>query len=98
MYKIKTGNIYEYFSSDKKMFDFSNYSSKTRGVAIHEFVGLKSKIYSFLVKNSEHKKECVKKNVATISHNQFKNVLLNNKRVRHLVNSIQSKDHRVGTY
>ena len=48
--------------------------------------------------NSEHKKECVKKNVATISHNQFKNVLLNNKRVRHLVNSIQSKDHRVGTY
>ena len=26
------------------------------GVAIEEFVGLKSKIYSFLVENSEHKK------------------------------------------
>ena len=61
MYEIKTGNIYEDFSSDKKMFDFSNYSSKTRGVAIQELVGLKSKIYLFLVKNSEHKKEYVKK-------------------------------------
>ena len=57
------------------MFDFSNYSTKskyyddsnklvvgkmkdeTAGVAIKEFVGLKSKMYSFLVDDSsEHKK------------------------------------------
>ena len=30
---------------------------KTGGVAIEEFVGLKPKIYSFLVDNSEQKKE-----------------------------------------
>ena len=29
---------------------------KTEGVAIEEFVGLKPKMYSFLVGNSEHKK------------------------------------------
>ena len=74
MYEIKTEDVYEYFSSDKEMFDFSNYSPKpkyydnsnklvigkikdeTGGVAIEEFVGLKPKMYSFLVDNSEHKK------------------------------------------
>ena len=58
----------------KKMFDFSNYQTKskyydnsnklviwkikdeTRGAVIEEFVGLKPKIYSFLVGNSQHKK------------------------------------------
>ena len=27
MYEIKTENVYVYFSSDKVMFDFSNYST-----------------------------------------------------------------------
>ena len=73
-YDIKTKDFYEYFSSNKEMFDFSSYSTKsnyydnsnklvtgktkdeTGGVAIEEFVGLKPKMYSFLVYNSEHKK------------------------------------------
>ena len=45
---------------------------ETRGVAIEEFVGLKPKMYSFLVdNNSVHKKaKGVNRNVAaTISHN-----------------------------
>ena len=51
-----------------------------------EFVGLKPKMYSFLVDdNSEHKEaKGVNKNVvATISHNGYKDVLLNNKCLRH---------------
>ena len=50
--------------------------------------------------NSEHKKEKgVNKNiVATISHDKHKDVLWNNKSVRHLINRIQNKDHRIGTY
>ena len=35
--------------------------------------------------------------VATISHNEYKDVLLNNKCIRHSMNRIQSKDHRIGT-
>ena len=31
---------------------------------------------------------------ATISHNKYKYVLLNNKCLRHSMNRIQSKDHR----
>ena len=30
---------------------------------------------------------------ATISHNEYKDVLLNNKCLRHSMNKIQSKDH-----
>ena len=39
------------------------------------------------------------KNVlATTSHNEHKDVLLNNKCLRHSMNRIQSKDHRIGSY
>ena len=30
MYEIKTEDVYKYFSSDKDMFDFSNYSTKSK--------------------------------------------------------------------
>ena len=55
---------------------------ETDGIAIEEFVGLKPKMYSYLVDdNSEHKKaKGVNKNVnATISQNECKNVFLNKK-------------------
>ena len=76
--EIKTEDVFEDFSSDKEIFDFSDYSTKsnycdnsnivvigkmkdeTGGVAIEEFVGLKPKMYSFLVDNSEHKKAIIK--------------------------------------
>ena len=68
---------------------------ETSGVAIKEFVSLKPKMYSFLVEDSsEHKKaKGVNRNVAaTISHNEYKDVLLNKKCLRHSINTIQSKD------
>ena len=36
--------------------------------------------------------------VATISHNESKDVLLNNKCLRNSMNRIQNKGHQVGTY
>ena len=57
-------------------------------------------MYSFLVDKTKHgKAKDVNKNVvATISHNEYKDVLLNNKCRRHSMNRIQSKDHRTGIY
>ena len=119
MYKVKTENVYEDFSSDKEIYDFSNYSTKskqyddsnklvigkmndeTSGVTIEEFVGLKPKKFSLsLYDNSEHKKakDLIRNVVATISHNEYKDVLLNNKFLRHSMNRIQSKEHRIETY
>ena len=46
---------------------------------------------SYLVDgNSEHKKGIYKNFVATISHNEYKHVLLNKKCLRHSMNMIQS--------
>ena len=71
------------------------------GIEIEGFVGLEPKMYSYLVNdNSEHKKaKGVNRNVvATISHNEYKNVLLNKKCLRHSINMIQSKDNKMETY
>ena len=98
------------FSNNSTMSKYCGNSNKlvvgkmeeeTAGVAIEEFVGLKPKMYSDLVDdNGEHKKaKGVNKNVVTtISHNEYKDVLMNNKCLRHSMNRIQSKDHRIGTY
>ena len=71
------------------------------GIAIEKFVGLKPKMHPYLVDdNTEHKRaKGVKKIViATISHNECKDVLLNKKCLRHSINRIQNKDHKIGTY
>ena len=48
----------------------------------------------------KHKKaKCVNNNVvATMSHGEYKDVLLNKQCLRHSGNIIQSKYHRIGTY
>ena len=58
-------------------------------------------MYSYLVDdNSGHKKpKGLNRNiVATVSHNEYKDVLLNKKWLRHSMNRIQSKDHKIRTY
>ena len=118
-YEIKTKNVCEDFRNNKEMFDFSNYSTKskyydnsnklvvgemkdeTASVCDWSFVELKPKMHLNLVEgNSEHKKaKSVNKNVvATISHNEHKDVLLNKKCLRHSMKWIHSKDQRIGTY
>ena len=54
-------------------------------------------MYSFVVDNSEHEKpKDVNINVvAKISHIEYKDVLLNNKYLRHSMNRTQSKDKRI---
>ena len=88
------------YSTESKYYDDSNklvigkMKEKTGGVAIEGFVELKPKMYSFLVDNNEHKKaKCVNRNVvATISHNEYKDALLNKKCLRHhSMDRIQSK-------
>ena len=106
MYDIKTEDVNKYFGSNEYLFDsnklvIGKMKDETGGVATEEFGGLKPKMYLFLVgDNSEHKKtKDVNKNVvATISHNEYKDHLLNNKRIRHSKNRNRGKDHRIGTY
>ena len=94
------------YSAKSKCYDNSNklviskMKDEAEGVPIEEFVGLKPKMYFFLAHNSEHKKaNSVKRNVvATISHDKHKHLLFINKCIKHSINRIQGKDHRIGTY
>ena len=94
-------------STKSKYYDNSNklvvnrMKDEAAGAAIEEFIGLKLKMYWYLVNdNSEHKKaKGVNTNViATICHNEHKNVLLNKKCLRNSMKRIQSKDHKIETY
>ena len=74
---------------------------ETTGAVIEELVKLKPETYSHLVDdNSELKKakDVNKKVAATISHNEYKNVLSKKKCLRQSMNRIQSTDHGIGTY
>ena len=53
-----------------------------------------------LINNNEYKKSkgAHRNVVATISHGKYEDVLLNKKCLRLSMNSIQSKDHKMGTY
>ena len=83
VYEIKTEDVYEDFSNVRKCFilviirlsqnttmiqTVGKRKDETGGFAIQEFVGLKSKMYSFLaVDNREHEKlNDVNKNVAAL--------------------------------
>ena len=91
------------YSKDSKFFDETN--KKVTGkmkdefgrVIVLEFVGLKSEMYS--IKNIDGKEYNTAKgvNVAT-EFDKFKDVLFNEKIIRHKMKRIQSKKHKLGTY
>ena len=90
VYEIKKEDVFEDFSKDKEICDFSNHSVKpkyydsnkllagimkdeTGGIAIEGFVGLKPKMYLFLVDDSNEYKKAkgVNKNItARISYSE----------------------------
>ena len=83
----------------------SSENSKMKLVAslcITEFVGLKSKMYSYIKSNEKGGKTAkgIKKNVIrnNIKHEDYKNVLLNNEQLHHKMKTIRSQKHQLGSY
>ena len=67
------------------------------GVIVSEFVGLKPKMYS--IKKIDGKEYNTAKGVSIATEfDKFKDVLFNNKIIRHKVKRIESKKHKLGTY
>ena len=80
--KVTKNQFHSSLQDDSNKLVIGEINPEIGGVGITEFVGLKPNIYSFLVdNNSEHKKaKVVNRNVvATISHTDYKNVMLSNK-------------------
>ena len=87
-----------YDESNKKV--IGKFKDEACGVPIIEFVGLKSKMYSY-IKNDEKggkttkaiKKNAIKNN---IKHEDYQNVLLNNEQLHHKMETIRSQ--QLGSY
>ena len=69
---------------------------------IREFIGLKSKMYSYVKDNGKKektakgfKKDVIKKN---ITHENYKDCLLNGKQLMHTMNTIRCDHHQLGSY
>ena len=113
-YEIKSDVYKEFFKhkrlfdfsnypKDSKFFDEINkkvigkMKDEFGGVIIIEFVGLKSKMYS--IKKIDDKEHNTAKGVSIATEfDKFKDVLFNEKIIRHKMKRIQSKKHKLGTY
>ena len=91
------------YSKDSKFFNETNkkvigkMKDEFGGVIVIEFVGLKSKMYS--IKKIDGKECNTAKGVSIATEfDKFKDILFNEKIIRHRMNRIQSKKHKLGTY
>ena len=78
------------------------FKDEAAGIPIVEFIGLRSKMYSYVKDNEETartakgvKKQVIKK---IITHDNYKEVLFNNKQMRHTMKTIRSKNHQLGSF
>jgi len=96
------------YPEDSKFYDKTNKKviGKFKGEAasqiITEFVGLRSKMYSYIKENGENnktakgvKKIVIKKN---INHTDYKNTLFNREQICHKMRTIGSDHHIIGSY
>ena len=78
------------------------FKDEAAGIPIIEFVGLRSKMYSYIKDNQKGGKTAkgIKKNVIknNITHNDYKNTLSKNKQIYHKMKTIRSENHQLGSY
>ena len=70
---------------------------KFKGIPINKFIGLKSKMYC-TVSDDDTEVSTPKEVNISIEFNEYKNVLFNEKIIKHKMKRIQSKKHKIDTY
>ena len=89
-----------YFDNNKKV--IGKFKDEASGVPIVEFVGLRSKMYSYLLENEVNVKKCkgIKKNVVRkqIVHQNYKETLFNKSQEYHTFKTIRSDKHNLASY
>ena len=86
-----------YYNANKKV--IGKFKDEACSVPITEFIGLKSKMYSF-VKDNEKGAKGIKKNVIknNIKHEDYKNVLFKNEQLHHKMKTIRSQKRQLGSF
>ena len=89
-----------YNTVNKKV--IGKFKDESAGIPITEFVGLKSKMYSYVKDNEQTartakgiKKQVIRKN---ITHDNYIDVLFNNKQIMHTMKTIRSEKHQLGSF
>ena len=89
-----------YDKTNKKV--IGKFKDEAAGIPIYEFVGLRSKMYSYMKDNQKGGKTAkgIKKNVIknNIMHDDYKETLFNNKQMYHKMKTIRSDNHELGSY
>ena len=89
-----------YCNANKKVID--KFKDEACGVPIVEFIGLKSKMYSYIKSDEKGGKTTkgIKKNIIknNVKHEDYKNVLLNNEQLHQKMKTIRSQKHQLGSY
>ena len=89
-----------YDNTNKKV--IGKFKCEAASTPIVEFVGLKSKMHSYIKNDEKGGKAAkgIKKNVIKnyIKHEDYKNLLLNNKQLHHKMKTIQREKHQLGSY
>ena len=89
-----------FFKENKKV--IGKFKDEAASTPIVEFVGLRSKMYSYMKDNKLGGKTAkgIKKNIIknNIHHENYKDVLLNKKQLRHTMKAIRSEKHQLGSY
>ena len=93
------GSPYE-FQENKKV--IGKFKDESCGKIISEFVGLRFKMYSYIMEDGKGemtakgiKKNIIKKN---IMHEDYKNTLLNEEQMRHKMRTIRSVKHKLQSF
>ena len=89
-----------YYDSNKKI--IGKFKDEAAGVPITEFVGLRSKMYSYTKEDGKEGKTAkgIKKAVIKndIQFENYRDILFNKKQIRHKMRTIRSQSHQLGSY
>ena len=90
-----------YFDKTNKKV-LGKFKDECSSIPMTEFVGLRSKMYSYIKDNDQVGKTAkgIKKNVIKkdITHENYKQTLFNNEQMHHTMKSIRSINHQLGSY
>jgi len=96
------------YAEDSKFYGKTNkkvigkFKDEACGIPIIDFVGLRSKMYSYVKDNDKGAKTAkgIKKNVVKkeIKHEDYKKTLFNSEQIYHKMNTIRRQNHKLASY